>query len=61
MHSITFSQLRVAKSLDQLEAWLKAGEKVALLSYGNVVAHFIPAKPRPVSAEQPSSESTSQP
>jgi hypothetical protein len=47
MHSISFSQLRIAKCLDQLEAWLNAGETVELRYYKRLVAHFIPAKSRP--------------
>jgi len=52
MHSITFSQLRVSKCLDQLEAWLRAGETVELLHYRRVVAHFVPAKPWPFTEEE---------
>ena len=52
MHSITFSQLRVAKCLDQLEAWLKAGKTVELLYYKRVVAHFVPAIPWPFTDEE---------
>jgi len=52
MHSITFSQLRIAKCLDQLEAWLRAGETVELLYDRRVVAHFVPAKPWPFTEEE---------
>jgi antitoxin (DNA-binding transcriptional repressor) of toxin-antitoxin stability system len=61
MNSITFSQLRVARYLDQLGESLKAGETVALLRYGQVVAHFIPAKLQAASEEEPQSGSGSQP
>lgn len=52
MLSIPFSQLRVAKNLDQLGEWLRAGETVALLYRKRVVAHFIPAKPWPLPDEE---------
>ena len=52
MPSISFSQLRVAKHLDQLGAWLRAGETVAMLYRKRVVAHFIPTKPRQLPEQQ---------
>jgi hypothetical protein len=52
MHSITFSQLRVARCLDQLEAWLRAGETVELVYYKRVIAHFVPAIPSPFADEE---------
>jgi uncharacterized protein (DUF1684 family) len=52
MHSITFSQLRIAKCLDQLESWLRAGETVELLYYKRVVAHFVPTIPWPFTDEE---------
>jgi hypothetical protein len=52
MRSITFSQLRVARCLDDLEAWLRAGETVELLYYKRVVAHFVPAIPWPFPDEE---------
>ena len=52
MHSITFSQLRVARCLDLLEAWLRAGETVELLYYKRVVAHFVPAISWPFTDEE---------
>jgi hypothetical protein len=51
MNSITFSQLRIAKYLDQLEAWLIAGETVELRYYKRIVAHFIPSRPWPFPEE----------
>ena len=52
MHSITFSQLRISNCLDQLEAWLRAGETVELLYRSRVVAHFVPRKPWPFTEEE---------
>jgi antitoxin (DNA-binding transcriptional repressor) of toxin-antitoxin stability system len=52
MHFITFGQLRIARCLDQLEAWLRAGETVELLRHKRVVAHFVPAIPRPFTEEE---------
>jgi hypothetical protein len=52
MRSITFSQLRIARRLDQLEAWLRDGGSVELLYYKRVVAHFVPRKPWPFIEEE---------
>jgi len=45
MHTITFTQLRIARCIRQLEKWLEAGETVELLYRKRVIAHFIPSAP----------------
>jgi hypothetical protein len=52
MHSITFTQPRIARCLDQSEASLRTGETVELLRLKRMVAHFVPRNPWPFTDEE---------